>query len=79
LCLEKLPLLALSAGSAVITMFAQRAGGAVLTSAAHSPMLRLENVIVSYALYIEKAIWPSHLAALYPYPHALPAWEVAAH
>ncbi len=78
LCMEKVPLLALSAGSAVITMMAQRAGGAVLTSAARSPLLRLENVIVSYALYIEKAIWPSHLAALYPYPHALPVWEVAA-
>lgn len=78
LCIEKLPLLALSAGSAVITMMAQRAGGAVLTSAARSPLLRFENVIVSYALYIQKAIWPSHLAALYPYPHALPAWQVAA-
>ncbi|MGO9345163.1 MAG: hypothetical protein ACLPZJ_02000, partial [Terriglobales bacterium] len=78
LCVEKLPLLALSAGSAVITMIAQRGGGAVLTSAARSPLLRFENVIVSYARYIQKAIWPSHLAALYPYPHALPAWEVAA-
>ena len=78
LCLEKLPLLALSAGSAVMTMFAQRAGGAVLTSAAHDPRLRLENVIVSYARYIQKAIWPSHLAALYPYPHVLPVWEVVA-
>jgi tetratricopeptide (TPR) repeat protein len=77
LCLEKIPLLALSAGSAVITMFAQRAGGAVLTSAAHAPLLRLENVIVCYALYIKKAVWPSHLAALYPYPHALPPWGVA--
>ncbi len=76
LCLEKIPLLALSAGSAVITMMAQRAGGAVLTSAAHAPVLRLENAIVCYALYIKKAVWPSHLAALYPYPHALPAWEV---
>jgi len=78
LCMEKVPLLALSAGSAVITIIAQRAGGAVLTSAVRSPLLRFENVIVSYALYIGKAIWPSHLAALYPYPHALPAWEVAA-
>src|SRR5258708_1034368 len=78
LCLEKLPLLALSAGSAVITMVAQRAGGAVLTSAAHSPLLRLENVLISYVLYINKSVWPSHLAALYPYPHALPAWQVAA-
>jgi protein O-mannosyl-transferase len=78
LCFEKVPLLALSAGSAVITMIAQKAGGAVLTSAARSPLLRFENVIVSYALYIQKAIWPSHLAALYPYPHSLPAWEVVA-
>ena len=77
LCLEKLPLLALSAGSAIITMMAQRAGGAVLSSAEHSPLLRFENVIVCYVLYIKKAIWPSHLAALYPYPHALPAWQVA--
>jgi len=78
LCIEKLPLLALSAGSAVITMIAQKAGGAVLTSAARAPLLRLENVIVCYVLYIKKTVWPSHLAALYPYPHALPAWEVAA-
>ena len=78
LCLEKLPLLALSAGSAIITMIAQRAGGAVLSSAEHSPLLRLENVMVCYVLYIKKAIWPSHLAALYPYPHALPTWQVAA-
>jgi protein O-mannosyl-transferase len=78
LCLEKLPLLALSAASAIITMMAQGAGGAVLSSAAHDPWLRVENVIVSYERYLEKAIWPFHLAVLYPYPHALPAWEVAA-
>jgi tetratricopeptide (TPR) repeat protein len=78
LCLEKVPLLLLSAGSAIVTMLAQRAGGAVLTSAEHSPLLRLENVIVCYVLYIKKAFWPSHLAALYPYPHTLPAWQVAA-
>ena len=58
-------------------MMAQRSGGAVLQSAARSPLLRLENVIVSYGLYIKKAVWPSHLAVLYPYPHALPAWQVA--
>jgi len=78
LCLEKIPLLMFSAGSAIITMFAQRAGGAVLTSAARAPLLRFENVIVCYALYMRKAVWPSHLAALYPYPHALPAREIAA-
>src|SRR5207245_3800305 len=36
------------------------------------------TVMVCYVLYIKKAIWPSHLSALYPYPHALPAWLVAA-
>src|ERR1700723_246084 len=76
---EKLPLLALSAASAVITVYAQRSGGAVLTRAAHSPLLRLKNVIVCYVLYIQKTLWPSPLAALYPYPRpgALPLWLVA--
>ena len=78
LCIEKIPLLALSAASAIITMMAQRAGGAVRSSAAHDPWLRLENAIVCYVLYIKKAFWPSHLAALYPYPHSLPAWQAAA-
>ena len=78
LCLEKLPLLVFSALSAIVTMMAQGAGGAVLSSAAHNPRLRLENVIVSYEAYIEKAVWPFHLAALYPYPHSLPMWEVVA-
>jgi protein O-mannosyl-transferase len=76
LCLEKVPLLALSAGSAILTMIAQRAGGAVLTSAARNPLLRFENVAVSYVGYIEKAIWPARLAVLYPYPHHLPPWQV---
>ena len=78
LFLEKLPLLALSVGSAIITMIAQRANGAILMSAAHDPLLRLKNVILCYSLYIAKTIWPSHLAVLYPYPHTLPFWEVAA-
>jgi Tfp pilus assembly protein PilF len=78
LFLEKAPLLLLSIASAVVTMVAQRGGGAVLTSAAHNPLLRIENAIVSYALYIEKALWPARLAVLYPYPRALSAWQVAA-
>ncbi len=76
---EKIPLLALSLASAIITMYAQRSAGAVLTRAAHSPVLRLKNVIVCYALYIQKTLWPSHLAALYPYPRPrdLPLWLIA--
>jgi len=74
--LEKVPLLVLSAGSAIITMIAQRAGGAVLTSAARNPLLRFENVVVSYVDYLEKAIWPARLAVMYPYPHHLPLGRV---
>ncbi|MGB8889153.1 MAG: tetratricopeptide repeat protein [Candidatus Korobacteraceae bacterium] len=65
---EKLPLLALSATSAVITMKAQQAGGAINPLNSYGLPVRLENAVVSYVLYIGKAIWPAHLAAFYPYP-----------
>jgi Tfp pilus assembly protein PilF len=73
LILEKIPLMALSAGSGVITMIAQRAGMAVRTA---SLKVRLSNAAVSYMRYLGKAVWPEHLAALYPHPgRFLPAWE----
>jgi tetratricopeptide (TPR) repeat protein len=72
---EKLPLFALSAASAVITMVAQKAGGAIHNEYPFGS--RLLNAIVSYALYIEKAVWPSRLAVFYPHPdHSLPVWQV---
>ena len=71
LCAEKLPLFALSAGSAVVTMAAQRAGGAITYNAAHAPWLRIENALVCYVMYLVKAVWPSRLAILYPYPHRI--------
>jgi protein O-mannosyl-transferase len=74
LILEKLPLFAMSVASAVITMQAQRAGGAVTVK--YSLIAHLQNAIVSYVLYIGKAIWPSRLAALYPYPTR--GWPVSA-
>ena len=77
LCLEKIPLLLLAAGSAVVTMIAQNVGGAVVSAAAVRPALRLENAIVCYVRYIEKTVWPSNLVPIYPFPHALPKWEVA--
>jgi tetratricopeptide (TPR) repeat protein len=78
LCLEKIPLLALSAGSAIITMIAQRAGGAVVSTGKISLLFRLENSILSYGLYIKKMVWPSRLAVIYPYPESLPIWQVVA-
>jgi tetratricopeptide (TPR) repeat protein len=75
LILEKLPLLALSAGACVVTFVVQkRAVGAI-------PPLplswRAENAVVSYLIYVWQTLWPTHLAAFYPHPNdTLALWEV---
>jgi protein O-mannosyl-transferase len=78
LLLEKLPLLALSAASAAITMQAQQSGGAVRSTVQFSLGVRLQNAMVAYSTYVWKAFWPARLAPLYPHPgESLPAWQVA--
>ena len=77
LLVEKLPLLALSVASAVITMKAQQAGGAVRSTAQFSLAVRLENAVVAYATYLWKMIWPAHLVPLYPHPgDSLALWQI---
>ena len=80
LAAEKLPLLALCAASAFITMKAQQAAGAMHTAKNTFPLsIRLGNAIVCYARYLGKAFWPSHLALIYPHPGtSLKTWEVLA-
>lgn len=74
---EKLPLFGIAAASAVMTMKAQSASGAVLSMSATPLSVRLANAIVSYARYLQKAVWPVHLAPMYPHPgSSLPAWQV---
>ncbi len=74
LLLEKLPLCALSAASAMVTIKAQRAGSGMVAVPAH---LRLGNAIVSYARYLGKAFWPSKLAPMYVHPQdSLPIAQV---
>jgi Tfp pilus assembly protein PilF len=78
LVLEKLPLLALSAASAVITMQAQQAGGAVRSTVEFSFGVRIANAIYAYAMYLWKTVWPAKLAPLYPHPgDSLAAWQVS--
>lgn len=77
LLLEKVPLLALSAASAAITVQAQQAGGATRSALQFSLGVRLENAIVAYAMYLWKMLWPARLAPLYPHPgDSLAAWQV---
>ncbi len=76
LVLEKLPLFALCVASAIVTLQAQRAGGA-LTSLMKIPLrLRLENAVIAYVRYLGKACWPSNLALMYLHPGSfIKTWQ----
>lgn len=71
---EKLPLLALCAISAVITIFAQRESAAVKDLSYASLDVRLANATLAYIGYLGKTIWPSNLAVLYPHSLRMPPW-----
>ncbi|HET6456387.1 MAG TPA: tetratricopeptide repeat protein [Armatimonadota bacterium] len=74
LIVEKLPLFALSAGSSLMTYIAQRQSGAVMDFARYPLDTRVFNALVSYLRYILKMLWPSKLAAFYPY-YPIPIWQ----
>lgn len=77
LALEKVPLLVLSAASAMITVVAQQAGGSIRTTAEFSFGVRIANAIYAYAMYLWKMLWPARLAPLYPHPgNSLAGWKV---
>jgi tetratricopeptide (TPR) repeat protein len=77
LVVEKIPLFALVAASAVTTFVAQSHGGAVRTFRAAPIAFRLSNALVSYAKYLLFAFWPHDLAVYYPSaPAGIPAWQI---
>ena len=76
LATEKLPLFALSAAGAMITMNAQQTGGAVRSIEQFSFGVRVANALNAYAMYLWNMLWPTRLAPLYPHPgNSLPAWH----
>jgi tetratricopeptide (TPR) repeat protein len=62
---EKIPFALIAAGSAIATILAQRG---TIDMLGFPPSLRLENAIVSYAIYLREFFWPTDLAVLYPHP-----------
>ena len=79
LLLEKLPLLALSAASALFTMQAQWANRTMNGLNSYSLASRVGNAIMSYVRYLGNAVWPMHLSFFYPHAHdAPPAWQLVA-
>jgi protein O-mannosyl-transferase len=76
LLIEKVPLLLLSLLSALITLQVARTGGAVKAITVFPLVGRIENAIISYAMYLHKMVWPADLAIFYPYPVGRPLWQV---
>ena len=76
LCLEKVPFLALSVASCMVTFLAQKAQAVV--SLEQLPVsFRLGNAALAYAKYLLKTVWPIDLAVFYPTPVHLPWMQVA--
>jgi hypothetical protein len=66
LVLEKLPLLLLSLGGAIITIIAQQPS--VVPGQALPLDVRLQNALYAYGAYVWRTAWPLHLALIYPHP-----------
>jgi Flp pilus assembly protein TadD len=77
-CIEKLPFLALSAASCVITIVAARAGGATRSLESLPVSSRVLNAIAAYGKYLYSAILPADLSVWYPYETSIAWWQVAA-
>src|SRR5262249_41369157 len=78
LVLEKIPLLAMSAVSSVLTEMAQRAGGSVMSLSLLPISTRIENSVISCVLYIGKILWPARLATHYPLQRSPSVGDVVA-
>lgn len=68
LCVEKLPFIASSVLVTVLTVVAETNLGAVSSFTDVPVSARLLVAVKALAAYIEKTIWPTHLAPIYPYP-----------
>ena len=84
LFLEKVPFLLAAAAVSVLTLKTQHDAGALWRTGDMAPDFTMSlagiqaaNSVVSYVVYLRKALWPAGLAAFYPYPaHTIPAWTI---
>lgn len=78
LIVEKWPLFALAALSSVITIVAQRQGGAVVTMETIPVPARAANAALSYVAYMWQMVWPSGLSVFYQHSGGVPVASTAA-
>jgi tetratricopeptide (TPR) repeat protein len=64
---EKIPLMLLCLASCILTMWAQRAGGAIVPAQDMAWQEHCLQPLASYSLYLGKLFWPAELAIFYPY------------
>lgn len=76
LIIDKIPLLALSAVASLLTVLAQKSGGAINSLDVFSLKIRLANAVISYAAYIAKMFVPINLSVFYPYTPSIPVWKI---
>ena len=74
LILEKLPLFALAALIAVLTLESRERHGTLVSLHTLPLSDRLANALTAYGWYLFHSVWPAPLAALYPHPYA--NWSV---
>jgi protein O-mannosyl-transferase len=67
LLIEKLPFLAFSIASSVVTLFAQQRVHAMMPLDMAPIFLRAQDATLAYIAYIGKLFWPGGLAVIYPY------------
>jgi tetratricopeptide (TPR) repeat protein len=70
---EKIPWIALSIISSIITIIVQNKSEAVKSMVEFPILNRLANAAMSYFEYIRQSLWPLGLTVFYPYPYTINA------
>lgn len=76
--IEKLPMIALTVASSILTVMAQRSGGAVQTLSFLPLETRLMNAATAYVKYVVMMFYPAGLGLWYPYEEVIPVWQATA-
>jgi tetratricopeptide (TPR) repeat protein len=74
---EKLPFLALTVFTGLLTVLAEERVDALPSVTLLPLKVRLANALLSYGCYLWQTVWPVNLAIYYPFPKTFPiAWMV---
>jgi tetratricopeptide (TPR) repeat protein len=72
---EKLPFFALTVADSIVTFWAQKAGGAVVSTQFLPVSSRVANALMAYLHYLRTAFWPAGLSISYPATSHWPFWQ----